>query len=127
MPQVEMILFLILIIGMCVYGQDPASKVVSDRYAVYWNRTNPNSQVWDLGCHAPLSPSPSVLPVSPSLAHAGADNKRGNQASRGVKQHRGDRCQGQNRGSTARAPGDGPRHGTPPGALSRQNGSWGAK
>lgn len=41
MPQVEMILFLILIIGMCVYGQDPASKVVSDRYAVYWNRTNP--------------------------------------------------------------------------------------
>eukprot|EP00064_Thunnus_orientalis_P008645 superscaffoldBa00001046_g8668 len=41
MPQVEMIIFLILIIGMCVYGQDPASKVVSDRYAVYWNRTNP--------------------------------------------------------------------------------------
>lgn len=41
MPQVEMILFLFFIIGMCVYGQDPASKVVSDRYAVYWNRTNP--------------------------------------------------------------------------------------
>uniref|UniRef100_A0A3Q0RN02 EPH-related receptor tyrosine kinase ligand 7 n=1 Tax=Amphilophus citrinellus TaxID=61819 RepID=A0A3Q0RN02_AMPCI len=41
MPQVEMILFLILIIGMCVYGQDPASKVVSDRYAVFWNKTNP--------------------------------------------------------------------------------------
>ncbi|CAI5666342.1 ephrin-A5b isoform X1 [Oreochromis niloticus] len=41
MPQVDMILFLILIIGMCVYGQDPASKVVSDRYAVFWNRTNP--------------------------------------------------------------------------------------
>ncbi|XP_071390180.1 ephrin-A5b-like isoform X1 [Centroberyx affinis] len=40
MPQVEMILFVFLIIGMCVYGQDPASKVVSDRYAVYWNRTN---------------------------------------------------------------------------------------
>uniref|UniRef100_A0A3B5PR71 EPH-related receptor tyrosine kinase ligand 7 n=1 Tax=Xiphophorus maculatus TaxID=8083 RepID=A0A3B5PR71_XIPMA len=41
MPQVDMILFLILIIGMCVFGQDPASKVVSDRYAVFWNRTNP--------------------------------------------------------------------------------------
>lgn len=41
MPQVEMILLLVLIIGMCVCGQDPASKVVSDRYAVYWNRTNP--------------------------------------------------------------------------------------
>lgn len=42
MPQVETIVFLLaLIIGMCVYGQDPASKVVSDRYAVFWNRTNP--------------------------------------------------------------------------------------
>lgn len=42
MPQVEMILlFLTLIFAMCVYGQDPASKVVTDRYAVYWNRTNP--------------------------------------------------------------------------------------
>uniref|UniRef100_A0A3B5LFK9 EPH-related receptor tyrosine kinase ligand 7 n=1 Tax=Xiphophorus couchianus TaxID=32473 RepID=A0A3B5LFK9_9TELE len=41
MPQVDMILFFILIIGMCVFGQDPASKVVSDRYAVFWNRTNP--------------------------------------------------------------------------------------
>ncbi|MEQ2226326.1 hypothetical protein ILYODFUR_026355 [Ilyodon furcidens] len=61
MPQVEMILFLILIIGMCVFGQDPASKVVSDRYAVFWNRTNPSFpvletlpsfQVLFLGCHA---------------------------------------------------------------------------
>uniref|UniRef100_A0A672JPP0 EPH-related receptor tyrosine kinase ligand 7 n=1 Tax=Salarias fasciatus TaxID=181472 RepID=A0A672JPP0_SALFA len=41
MPQVELLLLLILLIGMCVYGQDPASKVVSDRYAVFWNRTNP--------------------------------------------------------------------------------------
>lgn len=42
MPQVETIVcLLVLIIGMCVYGQDPASKVVSDRYAVFWNRTNP--------------------------------------------------------------------------------------
>lgn len=41
MLQVETILFLIFVIGMCVCGQDPASRLVSDRYAVYWNRTNP--------------------------------------------------------------------------------------
>uniref|UniRef100_A0A8C6M1Z8 EPH-related receptor tyrosine kinase ligand 7 n=1 Tax=Nothobranchius furzeri TaxID=105023 RepID=A0A8C6M1Z8_NOTFU len=41
MPQVETVLVLILLVGMCAYGQDPASKVVSDRYAVFWNRTNP--------------------------------------------------------------------------------------
>lgn len=42
MPQVDMLLVLfVLIVGVCVYGQDPASKVVSDRYVVYWNRTNP--------------------------------------------------------------------------------------
>ncbi|CAF90361.1 unnamed protein product, partial [Tetraodon nigroviridis] len=41
MSQVETIFFIIFVTGMCVYGQDPASKVVSDRYAVYWNRTNP--------------------------------------------------------------------------------------
>ncbi|CAB1455465.1 unnamed protein product [Pleuronectes platessa] len=43
MPQVDMLLSLLLLfIGVCVHGQDPASKVVSDRYAVNWNRTNPN-------------------------------------------------------------------------------------
>lgn len=43
MPQVEMILCLLVlvVVGVCVRGQDPASKVVSDRYAVSWNRTNP--------------------------------------------------------------------------------------
>ncbi|XP_013984313.1 ephrin-A5 isoform X1 [Salmo salar] len=41
MPQVEMILCVSLVLWTCVYGQEPASKVVSDRYAVYWNRTNP--------------------------------------------------------------------------------------
>lgn len=41
MSQVETILFLIFVIGMCVYGQEAASKIVSDRYAVHWNRTNP--------------------------------------------------------------------------------------
>ncbi|KAJ4925979.1 hypothetical protein JOQ06_008164, partial [Pogonophryne albipinna] len=44
MPQVEMILFLLTIIVMCVDGQDPASKVMTDRYAVFWNRSNPR---WD--------------------------------------------------------------------------------
>ena len=39
--QVEMFLLLFLFIRMCVYAQDPASKVVTDRYAVFWNRTNP--------------------------------------------------------------------------------------
>ncbi|KAL0965434.1 hypothetical protein UPYG_G00281230 [Umbra pygmaea] len=41
MPQVEMILFVSLVVWTCAYGQEPASKVISDRYAVYWNRTNP--------------------------------------------------------------------------------------
>ena len=41
MPQVEMLVLVAVAIWTCVYGQDPASKVVSDRYAVYWNRTNP--------------------------------------------------------------------------------------
>ncbi|XP_056444810.1 ephrin-A5b-like isoform X2 [Gadus chalcogrammus] len=41
MLQVEMFLLLFLFIRMCVYAQDPASKVVTDRYAVFWNRTNP--------------------------------------------------------------------------------------
>ena len=46
MPQMEMFLLLFLFIRMCVYAQDPASKVVTDRYAVFWNRTNPR---YDLG------------------------------------------------------------------------------
>ncbi|XP_058473851.1 ephrin-A5-like [Solea solea] len=42
MPQMEMIFILLfLLVGVCVFAQDPASKVVSDRYAVFWNRTNP--------------------------------------------------------------------------------------
>ena len=41
MLQVEMFLLLFLFVRMCVYAQDPASKVVTDRYAVFWNRTNP--------------------------------------------------------------------------------------
>ncbi|XP_026868184.1 ephrin-A5 [Electrophorus electricus] len=41
MPQVGMFLCVFVIFWMAVFGQEPASKVVADRYAVYWNRTNP--------------------------------------------------------------------------------------
>ncbi|XP_036434674.1 ephrin-A5b isoform X1 [Colossoma macropomum] len=41
MLQVEMIIFVCLILWMCVFSQEPSSKVMADRYAVYWNRTNP--------------------------------------------------------------------------------------
>lgn len=41
MLQVEMVLFVFLVLWMCVFSQEPSSKVVADRYAVFWNRTNP--------------------------------------------------------------------------------------
>uniref|UniRef100_A0A672RX37 EPH-related receptor tyrosine kinase ligand 7 n=1 Tax=Sinocyclocheilus grahami TaxID=75366 RepID=A0A672RX37_SINGR len=41
MPQVEMFYFVLISLWMSVLGLEPASKVVADRYAVYWNRTNP--------------------------------------------------------------------------------------
>ncbi|XP_028830436.1 ephrin-A5-like [Denticeps clupeoides] len=41
MAQVEVLLFALHVLWTCVFGQEPASKVVADRYAVYWNRTNP--------------------------------------------------------------------------------------
>ncbi|XP_061784785.1 ephrin-A5b isoform X2 [Nerophis lumbriciformis] len=40
MLQVEMILAVCLVLWMCVFSQEPSSKVVADRYAVFWNRTN---------------------------------------------------------------------------------------
>uniref|UniRef100_A0A3B5PXU1 EPH-related receptor tyrosine kinase ligand 7 n=1 Tax=Xiphophorus maculatus TaxID=8083 RepID=A0A3B5PXU1_XIPMA len=40
MLQVEMVLFVCLVLLMCVLSQEPGSKVVADRYAVFWNRTN---------------------------------------------------------------------------------------
>lgn len=40
MPQVEMFYFVLISLWMSVLGLEPASKVVADRYAVYWNRTN---------------------------------------------------------------------------------------
>lgn len=41
MLQVEMMVFVGVILWMCVFSQEPSSKVMADRYAVYWNRTNP--------------------------------------------------------------------------------------
>uniref|UniRef100_A0AAV2MQ86 Uncharacterized protein n=1 Tax=Knipowitschia caucasica TaxID=637954 RepID=A0AAV2MQ86_KNICA len=38
--EVEMGLFACLLLWMCVFSQEPSSKVVADRYAVFWNRTN---------------------------------------------------------------------------------------
>ncbi|KAE8291813.1 Ephrin-A5b AL-1 EPH-related receptor tyrosine kinase ligand 7 [Larimichthys crocea] len=40
MLQMEMVLFVCLVLLMCVFSQEPSSKVVADRYAVFWNRTN---------------------------------------------------------------------------------------
>lgn len=40
MLQVEMVLFACLVLLMCVLSQEPSSKVVADRYAVFWNQTN---------------------------------------------------------------------------------------
>ncbi|XP_028270456.1 ephrin-A5b isoform X2 [Parambassis ranga] len=40
MLQVEMVLFVCLVLLMCVFSQEPSSKVVAERYAVFWNRTN---------------------------------------------------------------------------------------
>ncbi|MEE6459834.1 hypothetical protein FKM82_000753, partial [Ascaphus truei] len=46
MLHVEMLtlLSLLLLLWMCVCSQDPGSKAVADRYAVYWNSTNPRSR-----------------------------------------------------------------------------------
>lgn len=40
MLQMEMVLFICMVLLMCVFSQEPSSKVVADRYAVFWNRTN---------------------------------------------------------------------------------------
>ncbi|XP_027023042.1 ephrin-A5b isoform X2 [Tachysurus fulvidraco] len=41
MLQVEMVVLVCVLLWMCVLSQEPSSKVMADRYAVYWNRTNP--------------------------------------------------------------------------------------
>lgn len=47
MLQGEMMVFVGVILWMCVFSQEPSSKVMADRYAVYWNRTNPRFQRGD--------------------------------------------------------------------------------
>ncbi|XP_036267147.1 ephrin-A5 isoform X1 [Pipistrellus kuhlii] len=47
MPHVEMLTLLFLLLWMCVRSQDPGSKAVADRYAVYWNSSNPRFQRGD--------------------------------------------------------------------------------
>uniref|UniRef100_A0A8C2EBH8 Ephrin-A5b n=1 Tax=Cyprinus carpio TaxID=7962 RepID=A0A8C2EBH8_CYPCA len=49
MLQVEMIIFVGVILWMCVFSQEPSSKVTADRYAVYWNRSNPRAPSEDTG------------------------------------------------------------------------------
>ncbi|KAI4540881.1 hypothetical protein MG293_008023, partial [Ovis ammon polii] len=44
MPHVEMLTLLLLALWMCVCSQDPGSKAVADRYAVYWNSSNPRKK-----------------------------------------------------------------------------------
>lgn len=41
MPHVEMLLLAAAALWVCVRGQEPGAKAVADRYAVYWNSTNP--------------------------------------------------------------------------------------
>lgn len=47
MLHVEMLTLLFLVLWMCVLCQDPGSKAVADRYAVYWNSSNPRFQRGD--------------------------------------------------------------------------------
>lgn len=47
MLHVEMLTPLFLALWMCVFSQDPGSKAVADRYAVYWNSSNPRFQRGD--------------------------------------------------------------------------------
>lgn len=47
MLHVEMLTLLLLALWMCVCSQDPGSKAVADRYAVYWNSSNPRFQRGD--------------------------------------------------------------------------------
>lgn len=47
MLHVEMLTLMFLVLWMCVFSQDPGSKAVADRYAVYWNSSNPRFQRGD--------------------------------------------------------------------------------
>ncbi|XP_061479582.1 ephrin-A5 isoform X1 [Rhineura floridana] len=47
MLHVEVLTLVFLVLWMCVFCQDPSSKTVADRYAVYWNSSNPRFQRGD--------------------------------------------------------------------------------
>lgn len=47
MPHVEMLLLAAAALWVCVRGQEPGAKAVADRYAVYWNSSNPRFQRGD--------------------------------------------------------------------------------
>ncbi|KAL8203563.1 UNVERIFIED_CONTAM: hypothetical protein K2H54_056716 [Gekko kuhli] len=53
MLHVEMLTLIFLVLWMCVFSQDPGSKAVADRYAVYWNSSNPRSAD---SCAEPVKP-----------------------------------------------------------------------
>lgn len=40
MPNLEVAALLVTLVGVCVWTDD-SSKIISDRYAVYWNKSNP--------------------------------------------------------------------------------------
>lgn len=40
MVHLEVAVLLVALVGVCVWTDD-AGKVISDRYAVYWNKSNP--------------------------------------------------------------------------------------
>ncbi|EAW49064.1 ephrin-A5, isoform CRA_b [Homo sapiens] len=65
MLHVEMLTLVFLVLWMCVFSQDPGSKAVADRYAVYWNSSNPRTscQSWPSQEVGALRPRPGdVLP-----------------------------------------------------------------
>ena len=41
MLHVQMLTLLFPVLWTCVSSQDPGSKAVADRYAVYWNSSTP--------------------------------------------------------------------------------------
>ncbi|KAM6105278.1 ephrin-A5 isoform 2-T2 [Pterocles gutturalis] len=47
MPHVEVLMLAAAALWVCVRGQEPGAKAVADRYAVYWNSSNPRFQRGD--------------------------------------------------------------------------------
>ncbi|XP_021380446.1 ephrin-A5 isoform X1 [Lonchura striata] len=47
MPHVEMLLLAAAALWVCVRGQEPGAKAVADRYAVYWNSSNPRNLIFE--------------------------------------------------------------------------------